>query len=294
MATSLACLEELASTLGPESVFVVINNSSSARAGTRERKWIDFRGLWSLGLAKENVLVGLDAAAAANLDIFLSSDPSTLTSLRPRGKTLLCLFQRPSSTPSERTGVDEEWFRCMKIIAGEFALSCVYVLLTPGWTPVPHLAPHPLRSPRRQLLLLPPIPPLRARRLAVRAVLITLGAVASSPPPPLPLPRSAAFAKTKVRQTALCACWTAICMAGPSPSFEFFGAFSCAKQMRSKTTRVRAAPSIAYTFTCKITAVGSSMTARAGLGGICSRTCGWTKSPMKSPMPSMWCIRSRQ
>ena len=119
VATSLACLEELASTLGPESVFVVINNSSSARAGTRERKWIDFRGLWSLGLAKENVLVGLDAAAAANLDIFLSSDPSTLTSLRPRGKTLLCLFQRPS-TSSERTGVDEEWFRCMKIIAGEF------------------------------------------------------------------------------------------------------------------------------------------------------------------------------
>jgi len=146
VATSLACLEELASTLGQDSVFVVINNSSSSRA----RKWIDFRNLWSLGLAKEGVLVGLDAAAAANLDFFLSADQSALTFLsQGKGKqtTILCLFQRfrASSTlqhtqevhpwirpvydinrpKSERGGMDaggdlsEQWSRCMQIIADE-------------------------------------------------------------------------------------------------------------------------------------------------------------------------------
>jgi hypothetical protein len=133
--SSLACLEELTLTVGRENVFVVVNSSNK---GARERKWLDFRNVWALGLDKENVLIGLDAAALANLDVFLSSDLKALSLLSGRGK-LLFLFQRllsssspptvlqihPSVRPvfdsrDEKKGKDEleeQWFRCLKLIA---------------------------------------------------------------------------------------------------------------------------------------------------------------------------------
>lgn len=95
MAT-LACLEELITVLGAENVFLVIYGKSFLR----EKNWIDYRGLWSLGLRKENVLLCAQQSEVgktlqqAGISVFFSTSSEAILSAAE------VLTQPPTPTPT--------------------------------------------------------------------------------------------------------------------------------------------------------------------------------------------------
>ena len=96
--STLSCLEELVTTLGPANVFVIAYGKSARR----EKNWLDYRNIWRLGLAKESVLLCRDPSAVGDLikakgvNVFFSADPTSSTAAAMTGNN--SLFFRPEGS----------------------------------------------------------------------------------------------------------------------------------------------------------------------------------------------------
>ena len=80
--SSLACLEEFVAVLGASNVYVVVYGKSCQR----EKNWLDYNNLWSLGLKKENLLICAQQADVGRLleskgiAVFFSTSPEAIMS----------------------------------------------------------------------------------------------------------------------------------------------------------------------------------------------------------------------